>query len=153
MAAHDPIADVEGLIIARVISSNYALRMNLEECVPKDKYDVAALARARSVGFPELNPVLPALLEWTQDMNWPVAREVVGLIAGAGPAILPLLRSALRSKDSVWKYWLLTELCPILDPPLLAELSEDILRLASDATDEDRTEEVDLAAAALIKSS
>ena len=58
--------------------------MNARECIPKDKHDLLALERARELGFPLLNEIIPDLLEWLQDGNWPVARPTATLLAEAG---------------------------------------------------------------------
>ena len=126
--------------------------MDLAGCLPKDKFDLEAIDRANGVGFPTLNPVLPELLLWLQDLNWPVARVMADLLITAGPELVPAMRSALVSGDSIWKHNLLTELCPKLRTEILQELAPDIARLADDPTEGDRKETVDLAAKAIIKS-
>lgn len=108
-----------------------AADMKLKACIPRDKFDLEAVRRARSVGFPALNPVLPDLLAWLQDMNWPVAPSMVELLSTSGSEIVPHVRAALASGDAIWTYWLLTRLCPGLSPALLVELRPDIERLAS----------------------
>ncbi|MBD3678851.1 MAG: DUF5071 domain-containing protein [Rhodobacteraceae bacterium] len=120
--------------------------MNLKGCIPTDKHDAAAVARAREIGVPALGPILPELLEWTQDCNWPVAREVSDLLSGAGPEIIPHLRQILASNDGCWKFSVLCDLVPFLDRDVLSALQTDLRRLAKDPTDDDRREEVDLLA-------
>jgi len=124
--------------------------MNLANCVPKNKSDFAALDQANRVGFPALNPVLPELLVWLQDMNWPVAERVAALLSGAGEEILPHIRSVLSSNDSAWKYWVLTELVPNLDVHVFSELTSDLVKLAESPAGEDREESVDEAARRLL---
>ncbi|MDH3234095.1 MAG: DUF5071 domain-containing protein [Alphaproteobacteria bacterium] len=70
--------------------------INPADCVPKDKFDEAAVERAERLGYPGLNPILPALLEWVQDPTWPVAIELMPLLAKAGPEIAPHLITILR---------------------------------------------------------
>jgi Domain of unknown function (DUF5071) len=53
--------------------------MDLRDCVPKDKFDLAATVKAREAGFPAINAILPDLLEGLRDMNWPVADGVLDL--------------------------------------------------------------------------
>jgi len=121
-----------------------------EDCVPKDKFDIAAVERARSVGFPALTEVLPRLLVWLQDCNWPVAEPVASLLPDAGIEILPHLREVLSSDDGAWKYSVLTLLVPDLDPQIIAGLTDDLARLATHPTAEDRAEGVDQAARDLL---
>ncbi|MHA3916746.1 DUF5071 domain-containing protein [Halovulum sp. GXIMD14793] len=125
--------------------------MSYDTCIPKDKFDLEALARAKMLGFPELDPAIPALLEWLQDMNWPVANDVANLLAGAGPAIVPHIRFVLSSDDAVWKYWVLSTLLPKLDPSISTDLIPDIARLANRPTEDDKREDVDVVARGLMK--
>ena len=119
---------------------------SLKECIPSDDFDIAAIDRAKSVGFPALNPAIPDLLEWVQDANWPVAEETALLLSDAGPAIVPVIKKVLAALDGVWKYWILEIVIPKLDPGVVALLHEDIVRLATAPTVDDRTEEADVAA-------
>lgn len=124
--------------------------MDLRSCVPQDKFDLAAIARARAAGFPAINPILPELLEWLQDINWPVADQTVELLSDSGPEIVPHIRRVLVSDDSIWKYWVLSRLCGRLSPVDLVQLIPDIARLADQPSDEDVAEEVDVEARALL---
>jgi hypothetical protein len=124
--------------------------MELGVCIPKDKHDLAALERARELGFPALNPVLGDLLDWLQDMNWPVAEPTAELLSTAGVEIVPHVKGVFRSDDSVWKYWILTSLCPKMPTALLAELGADIDRLAVSPSNSDCREDVHVAANRLL---
>lgn len=124
--------------------------MELRELIPKNKHDLPAIALAKRVGFPSLTPILPDLLEWTRDFNWPVAKGVFELLSEAGQEIAPCLSSIFKSDDSVWKYWLLSELCPKLTVKIIDDLRPDIIRLASYPTKSDQEEGVNIAAAALM---
>ena len=74
--------------------------MDLRNCVPKDQLDLTAVACARAAGFPAINPILPELLVWLQDMNWPVDDQIVELLSGSGPEIVTHIRSVLLSDDT-----------------------------------------------------
>ncbi|TQV82213.1 DUF5071 domain-containing protein [Denitrobaculum tricleocarpae] len=126
--------------------------MQLELCIPKDKYDVAAVRRASSVGFPALNPVVPELLEWLQDYNWPVARHVSSLLAAAGPEVAPHIDDALNSDDAIWKFWIIENLAGKLRPTLWQKLYPTIQRIAEHPTAAEIEEEVHLAAKAALES-
>src|SRR5262249_44528772 len=41
--------------------------------LPTGKHDVASARALVALGYPAVAPVLPQLLEWVQDINWPVA--------------------------------------------------------------------------------
>lgn len=126
--------------------------MDLRSCVPQDKFDLAAIARARVAGFPAINPILPELLKWLQDINWPVADQMVELLSGSDSEIVPHIRGVLLSDDAVWKYWVLSRLCSRIAPAVLAQLIPDITRLADQPSEHDRVEKVNAEASALLAS-
>ena len=118
----------------------------LESCIPGSKHDIEAVERARNAGYPAINPILPDLLEWLQDMNWPVAAPVADLLRGAGMEIVPPIRAIFAGEDHVWKYGLLMNLIPRLDASVRGALDDDIARMAKHPTQAECLEEVDIAA-------
>lgn len=117
--------------------------MNFGDCIPQTKFDEAAIARADAIGFPALNPILPALLDWLQDMNWPVARATRNLLEKAGPEIIPHIRAILAGDDDVWKYWIVSALVAHLSPQIQTALTADIRRITETPTPGEAAEEVD----------
>lgn len=78
-----------------------------------------------ALGYPKVEPMLPALLEWMRDMNWPVAKVFQPFLASIGAPLAPHIRRVLESNDEIWMYWVLrcivtesTELVQILRPDL-----------------------------------
>jgi len=124
--------------------------MNLKNCIPKDKHDLGSIGRANRIGFPALNPIIPELLEWVADANWPVARGVGGLLSNAGLEIVPHVKTILKSEDWIWKLWTVELVLNDIRFDVLAELHEDIERLANYPTSEEQLEKVDIAARELI---
>lgn len=116
-------------------------------CIPEDKHDIAAIERAMQVGFPKLNPLLPELLEWVQDSNWPVAPYTAELLLKAGPEIVPHIKNVLGSDDGMWKYWTIELVVANLSPDISAEIRDELVRLASEPTEDDLECEADQAAA------
>ena len=115
---------------------------DLRALLPQSKHD---LDRARALvarGYPAVAPVLPELLEWLQDYNWPVAQALVPFLQTIGPPLLPELRRILGTNDEVWKYWVLW--CLVRAAPTLAEaLRPELTRLVESPTPGEATEEVD----------
>jgi len=104
--------------------------MDVRDCVPAHKFDTEAIVRAEAVGFPALNDVIPELLKWLQDYNWPVAKPTACLLAGAGPEIVEPIRTALESNDDMWKYWIITQLYPRLDSSVRAEIRPILVEIS-----------------------
>ena len=125
--------------------------MDLAQYVPKNKFDTSAVAAAERVGLPALDSVLPQLLEWLQDYNWPVAQPVANLLSGAGLEIVPHIQNVLNSNDTMWKYWLLSALIPRLGLEVREALRPQIRRLAQNPTKDEQLEEVDARAKDLLE--
>lgn len=124
--------------------------MHLPPLLPAHKLDTDAASKLVALGFPAVEPVLPALLEWLQDMNWPVARVVQPFLAGIGAPLAPPIRTVFASGDSLWKYWVIQGVvgeCPALARALAPELE----RLAYEPTPEDREEGVQELAAQVLR--
>lgn len=124
--------------------------MKLTECIPNDKFDNEAVKRATALGYPDLNPILPDLLVWLQDINWPVAPEVAALLRDAGTAIAPHVNAILSSTDGPWKYWVLKELGASLNGDVWSLIEPEVRRLAETPTSDDRVEEVYIVAAEVL---
>ena len=109
--------------------------------VPRDKFDVEAVGRARTAGFPAVEPLLDELLEWTQDGNWPVAAPVISLLASISTPLVPRIRVVLNGSDDIWKYWCLAV---VMDFPKDAKqmLSAELRRLVKSPTQSEREEGV-----------
>ena len=84
--------------------------MTTNSIIPRDKHDIAAIKRAKAIGFPALNEYIPQYLEWLQDGNWPVADPVSELLVTAGPEIIPHIIEILQGDDAVWSYFLIVSL-------------------------------------------
>jgi hypothetical protein len=117
--------------------------MTLYDCVPGGKHDLGALERAATVGFPALNDVIPDLLRWLQDANWPVAQPTAALLANAGRDIVPHIRTILNGDDAIWKYWTLELLVTRMNLDLVRELKEEFEQLANHPGKSDQLEDVD----------
>lgn len=124
--------------------------MDVKDCIPKDKFDMAAIERAGHVGFPKLNTVLSDLLVWIQDANWPVAPCTASLLSNAGVEILPHIKAILNSGDGVWKYWTIDLVVRNLSSDVLTGLRSDLARLADYPTRNDQVEGIDAVALVIL---
>ena len=97
--------------------------------VPTGKSDTDNAIALVALGFPAVEPVLPQILAWVQDPNWPVARVFLPFLATIGEPLAPHVRSVLATDDDCWKYSLL-EAVVHQSPELAAALTVDLSRLA-----------------------
>ena len=44
----------------------------MNQLIPKHKFDLEAVEKLNEYSINEIRPIVPALLEWMQDPNWPV---------------------------------------------------------------------------------
>lgn len=110
--------------------------------LPVDKWELGAVERLSVHDYPTVEPLVPALLEWMQDLNWPVAQALHPFLAKLGEPLAPHIRSILRTDDDVWKYWVL--ICVVAESPaLLLALKPELEVLAERPTDGERDELVD----------
>ncbi|MCM3204789.1 DUF5071 domain-containing protein [Paenibacillus illinoisensis] len=58
----------------------------------------------------EYLPYLPELLEGIQDINWPNAYRIVEFLNKHDVGVAPYVKTILLTEDTVWRYWMLTEI-------------------------------------------
>lgn len=51
--------------------------MNKDYLIPKHKFDFEAVKRIKNADMDSVQPVLAQIFEWVEDINWPVAQELV----------------------------------------------------------------------------
>ncbi len=120
--------------------------MKLDALIPKHKSDTEAARRARTAGYPAIQPILGDLLTWMQDMNWPVASEIEAVLQPVGAPLSPHILKVLQGGDDIWKYWVLTRLAVNFDREAREPIMDECLRIVNDPTDGEIAEEVNLAA-------
>ncbi|WP_333596898.1 DUF5071 domain-containing protein [Chryseobacterium flavum] len=113
---------------------------NIKDLIPKDKSDLFTAEKLKHYSYDDLKEIIPDLLEWLQDMNWPVAKTVSEYLLSINDKItselLPILKS---NKDEVWKYWIITVFGPVTQCPVI---KNEIIRIAVSPTKNEKIEEV-----------
>jgi len=118
---------------------------DVSDLIPKHKHDTSTIKQLMGLTEKEIQPILPALLEWMADMNWPVAPHIVKVLAQFPNGITPLIKQALspEADDNILKYWIISELLPQLPYENQYQLWHDFGRIADSPTDKEKMEEVD----------
>ena len=80
---------------------------DLAAILPTNKRDTERAEAIVALGFPTVEPILSTLLEWMQDINWPVAQVLAPFLANIGGPLAPHVRPILQTDDDIWKYWIL----------------------------------------------
>ncbi|MEW9110016.1 MAG: DUF5071 domain-containing protein [Cytobacillus gottheilii] len=115
----------------------------LDDYLPRHKHDIERVTKLNNLDKSELLPLLPALMEWMQDINWPIAREVAQLLLTCPEDIIHLIKIVLTTDDEPWKYWCLEYLVKEMPEELRAEFKEDLIRIAENPTVGEKDEDLD----------
>lgn len=104
--------------------------------VPSDKFDIAAVQRLEALSDDELRSVIPDLLTWLQDSNWPVADPLADFLTKHRETVEPFLSPLLlaEQKDEIWKYEIINQLLKKWGNAVSDEIKKEISRIISSPT-------------------
>jgi hypothetical protein len=119
---------------------------SIHKAIPKDKFDFESLKVLRDLDIEQVKLILPELMEWLQDINWPVARALSKALAEYGIVMLPYIRSVLSSGDPQWQFSVMDSLIRELSKDVSVQLEEDLLRIALQPTKGELLEELHILA-------
>nr|WP_020615524.1 DUF5071 domain-containing protein [Paenibacillus daejeonensis] len=54
--------------------------MNPSEIIPQHKSDFEKVEIIKMLDLKDIKPILPDLLEWLQDANWPIAKPIEDIV-------------------------------------------------------------------------
>lgn len=124
---------------------------DVRDLIPKSKSDSERVHRVIELGYPAIAPIIPDLLEWMQDYNWPIARELAPFLATIGEPLLPEIQRILNTTDQLWKYWILTKIVA-KSPQLAEQLRPVLMRITQFPSKEEREEELHIVAQEILES-
>jgi hypothetical protein len=125
---------------------------NYDEKLPRDKFDFERVNKIKKSEKKDIIPLLPGLLEWIQDMNWPIAPEIAEILMTFPKEIVPHIRNVLSTDDDIWKFWCLEYLVKKFSTEDKELLKTDLIRLSTTPTEGEMLEEVDLKAREILYS-
>ena len=80
--------------------------MDIKDLIPKNKYDISAVSELKKLSDIEIESIIPELLVWIQDMNWPIAEDIAEVLSVhckvTEPYILDILKP--EQQDEIWKF-------------------------------------------------
>lgn len=117
------------------------------DLVPKSKFDTETAEKLNAFSIDEVRSIIPALLEWLQDGNWPAAYPVKLYLEKHVKHIQDEILMIFKTDDSLWKYWIMLLLGEAIDDE---RLINEIKRIALTPTDCEKVDEVDQMANELI---
>ena len=109
----------------------------LRTLIPKDKFDFSPFPELMAINEEEVQPILLDLLFWIADMNWPIAIEMIKVLARFPDSVTPLIKELLKptEKDDCWKFSLVLHLVPTLPKKSQEQLVESMKRILDAPTD------------------
>ena len=120
--------------------------------VPKDEHDMDfdKITDFYWYDYQELKPIIPELLVWLQDYNWPVAKPIARHLQKMLPDILPELVPILKGNDGIWKHWILQIFFIETKSEYWKNIQGTIEQLAFRPSKNDKKEEVNLLAVEIL---
>lgn len=122
--------------------------MNIQNLIPKDKHDIERAKNLKNYSYSEISPIIPQLLQWIQDINWPVAKPVSEYLISINENISHEILDVLKTNDQIWKYWTISIFGRITNDELIRN---EIIRIARNPTKSEITEEVNEIAKEIIQ--
>lgn len=116
---------------------------NFGDLLPRHKHDHDRVEIIKRMDRDQILPLLPNLLEWIQDMNWPVAPSVLELLLTFPEEIVPHVQDVLSSDDENWKWFILHFLVIELPVESRVQFREYLTRVAETPTHNELAEELD----------
>jgi len=116
---------------------------NFEDLLPRHKFDNDRVEMIKKMDRDKIVLLLPNLLEWIQDMNWPVAPSVLELLLTFPEEIVPHVQDVLFSDDDNWKWFALHFLVIELPEESRVPFREYLTRVAETPTYNELAEELD----------
>ena len=86
----------------------------IKTLLPKDKFDDSNLEEIKLLKDTDLYQITSELLTWTQDANWPIFPKIVEIIVERQDLFISEISKVFQTDDMIWKYWILTNICPKL---------------------------------------
>ena len=125
----------------------------VKDLVPKNISDFSGMEELRKLSDEEIASVIPDLLAWMKDMNWPVAKEMPDLLAPRQKALIPHIIEILQPEQSEcdWKTYIILFLLPLLDEKYLLMLKPSLERIVKNPTKGELAEGTNIEATDILK--
>lgn len=109
----------------------------------RHKHDLDNAHKLIELGYPAVAPLLPHLLEWIQDMNWPVAKTIAPFLVSIGEPLVPEVKEVFATDDYGWQYICITDIIKKMPAELSVQFRPELERLAYHATKAEKDEDLD----------
>lgn len=117
--------------------------MEPRDLLPKDKFDIETAEKLSNFSYEEIKPIIPELMEWIQDMNWPVSHPVADYLISVSENLTDEILKVLEGDDEMWKYWCIGVFGFYSKKELDPRVEMQIRRIAANPTENEIVHEVD----------
>jgi hypothetical protein len=114
--------------------------MNKSLFIPVSKDDFETVERIKITDPKNIQEVLQQIFEWIEDINWPIARELVKVLAGFDEMIIPFVIDLIRNPDGLREYSIYYYMLPLLTNRQLSLLGEELERVANNPSSFEKEE-------------
>ena len=88
--------------------------IDIYSLVPKSKFDNTNILKLDQLSDMEIEPIICELLEWLQDCNWPISKDILPIILLHQNVAIPHIINILEGNDVMWRYWIMDLVIPNL---------------------------------------
>lgn len=106
--------------------------MNIKSLIPKDKSDIETAEKLKNYSYKELKSIIPDLLIWLQDGNWPIAKTISEYLQSICENISDEIFDVFKTNDLEWKYYMILSFGSITNDELIRN---EIIRIAKNPTE------------------
>lgn len=124
---------------------------NQDIYLPRDKHDFERVKQLHNLESSIVIDLIPNLVEWLQDINWPISTEIATFLLRYPEETIPHIKDVLKSNDDIWKEWSLRYFVNELPKHLIKEFHPELIRIANTPTKGELLEEVNETALMLLE--
>jgi len=123
----------------------------LLEYLPQSKHDPDRINRLSELDEKKLKSLLPFLLTWIQDINWPNAGMIIPFLIKDQKEIVAEVDWVLNGKDDIWKGNCIRHILMDLSPEIVQPLLPILKRIAENPSENEKAEEINFDAAVCLE--
>ncbi|GFP77474.1 DUF5071 domain-containing protein [Clostridium fungisolvens] len=105
--------------------------MDKDLYIPKSKYDFETVERIRLTDPENIQDILPQIFQWIEDINWPIAPELVKILAGFDEMIIPYVIDLIQNPNGLREYSIYYFMLPLLSNKQLHLLKDELERVTN----------------------
>lgn len=85
-----------------------------------------------NLGYPRVKSILPGLLIWIQDLNWPGAGQISVFLKEVGDPIIPYIKDVLKqhSDDEGWIEWIFELIVDQWNTKQISHIQEELIQMS-----------------------